>query len=182
MENLLLFGLCSIPLILISWRTILNPASHGFYRFLSWECILWLFLNNYRFWFYNPLSVWQILSWIFLFISVYMVIAGVILLKKSGKPSDKRDERTLYAFEKTSVLIDFGIFKYIRHPLYASLLFLTWGIYLKNITASLLLISVISTILLYITALLDEKECLLFFGDSYKEYMKKSKRFIPFVI
>jgi len=182
MEHLLLFGLCSIPLIIISRRTVLSPGSHGFYRFLSWECILWLFLKNYRFWFDNPFSLWQILSWIFLVISVYLVFAGAILLKKSGKPLNNRDDRTLYTFEKTSVLIDYGIYKFIRHPLYASLLFLTWGIFLKNFTITLLLISVISSVFLYITALLDEKECILYFGDAYRDYMKRSKRFIPFII
>jgi protein-S-isoprenylcysteine O-methyltransferase Ste14 len=115
-------------------------------------------------------------------VSLYLIIAGVRFLKKSGKPTPNRDEKTLYAFEKTSELIDSGIFKYIRHPLYSSLLFLTWGIFLKNITFMLFLVSVLSTGFLYLTALSDEKECILYFGDKYKEYMKRSKRFIPFVI
>ena len=181
MNHLLLFGLCSIPLIIISWRTLSSPKSHGFYRFLSWECILWLFLKNYSYWFNNPLGPWQILSWIFLIISVYLVIAGVLLLKQSGKPLINRNDRKLYTFEKTSVLVESGIFKYIRHPLYASLLFLTWGIFFKNTSPSLLLISVFSSVFLYITARFDEKECLIYFGKNYSEYMKRTKRFIPFI-
>lgn len=31
----------------------------------------------------------------------------------------------LFAFEKTSTLVYSGIFKYIRHPLYSPLIFLT---------------------------------------------------------
>jgi protein-S-isoprenylcysteine O-methyltransferase Ste14 len=105
-----------------------------------------------------------------------------VLLKKAGKQVKDRNEKTLYQFEKTSELIDHGIFKYIRHPLYSSLLFLTWGIFFKNITGSGLLVAMLSTVFLFLTAIFDEKECIKFFGDRYIEYMKRSKRFIPFVL
>jgi protein-S-isoprenylcysteine O-methyltransferase Ste14 len=111
-----------------------------------------------------------------------LIIAGVALMKKKGKPVKNRDEKELFQFEKTSELIDTGIFKYIRHPLYSSLLFLTWGIFLKNTTNLLLFVALSSSVFLYLTAIFDEKECLKFFGDQYREYMKRSKRFIPFVI
>jgi len=178
----MLFGILSFPLILISWRTLFNLRSHGFYRFFSWECIIWLFASNYKFWFHDPFSITQIMSWIFLFWSVYEVIAGVILLKKAGKPKNDRNGQMLYPFEKTSALVDHGIFRYIRHPLYSSLLFLTWGIFLKNPTVLLFLTAVLSSVMLYFTAIFDEKECVEYFGEKYKEYMKRSKRFIPFIV
>jgi protein-S-isoprenylcysteine O-methyltransferase Ste14 len=114
-------------------------------------------------------------------ISGYLVIAGVLLIKKSGKPVSERGEKTLYEFEKTSELIEDGIFNYIRHPLYSSLLFLTWGIFLKNPTDLLFVISLLSTVFLNLTAIFDEKECIKFFGVKYIEYMKRTKRFIPFI-
>lgn len=103
-------------------------------------------------------------------------------MKKIGKPEKNRNNKTLYQFEQTTELIDKGIFKYIRHPLYSSLLFLTWGIFLKNPTFELLFVTILSTIFLYLTAIFDEKECVIFFGDKYTEYMKRSKRFIPYLI
>jgi protein-S-isoprenylcysteine O-methyltransferase Ste14 len=109
-------------------------------------------------------------------------MAGVLLLKKSGKPVNDRNDQKLYQFEKTSELVEHGIFRYIRHPLYSSLIFLTWGILLKNITVQLLIIALLSTATLYITALFDEKECIQFFGEKYKAHMQRSKRFIPFII
>ena len=181
MERLIIFVILSLPVIYLSWRTIFNIKSHGFYRFFSWECILWLFVSNYKFWFVDPLIIKQIFSWIFLFYSVYLVITGVLLLKKKGKPLTNRDEKELFQFEKTSELIDQGIFKYIRHPLYSSLLFLTWGIFLKNTTNLLLLVAVVSSVFLYLTAIYDEKECIKYFGNQYCEYMKRTKRFIPFL-
>ena len=181
MERLIVFGILSLPLIFISWRNFFKVKSHGFYRFFSWECILWLLVSNYSFWFDNPFSIKQIFSWIFLLFAGYLIIAGVILMERRGKPIKNRDEKTLYQFEKTSVLIDTGIFKYIRHPLYSSLLFLTWGIFLKNTSDSLLLIALLSTAFLILTAIFDEIECVRFFGDKYSEYMKRSKRFIPYI-
>ena len=181
MNNFILFGILSIPVVIISWRSMFNLKSHGLYRFLSWECIIWLVVSNYKFWFENPFTVKQITSWIFLLFSGYLVITGVILLKKFGKQGEKRDEKELYQFEKTSELIDHGIYKYIRHPLYSSLLFLTWGVFLKNTTEILFFISILSTVFLFLTAIFDEKQCIKFFGDMYREYMKRSKRFIPFI-
>jgi protein-S-isoprenylcysteine O-methyltransferase Ste14 len=182
MERIIAFGILSLSIIIISWRTIFNIKSHGFYRFLSWECIIWLSVTNYQYWFHDPFSIKQIFSWLFLFISGYLVISGVILIKKIGKPVKNRDDKTLYQFEKTSELIDKGIFKYIRHPLYSSLLFLTWGIFLKNTAYLLLFAALLSTVFLYLTAIFEEKECMKFFGGKYYEYMKRSKKFIPFII
>ena len=182
MERIIVFGILSLPVIYLSWRTLFVVKSHGFYRFFSWECILWLFVSDYKLWFDDPFSIRQIFSWILLFVSVYMVIAGVALLKKKGKPLMNRDEKELFQFEKTTELIDQGIFNYIRHPLYSSLFFLTWGIFLKNTTTSLFFVALSSSLFLFFTAIFDEKECINFFGDKYVEYMKRSKRFIPFLI
>lgn len=182
MTNLLIFGLLSFPVICISKRNLFKPKSHGFYRFLSWECILWLFASNYRLWFNDPLSTHQIFSWLLLFIAIYPVIAGTIQLKKKGNSGKLREDQTLFQFEKTSTLVDSGIYKYIRHPLYSSLIFLTWGIFLKNTTLFLFVIAAFSTVFLYLAARFDEKECLEYFGEKYTGYMKRSKRFIPFLI
>jgi protein-S-isoprenylcysteine O-methyltransferase Ste14 len=182
MEKYLVFGIISILLILVSRRALFNLGNHGFYRFFAWECIAWLIVNNIIHWFDNPFSLAHLFSWLFLIISAYLAIVGVIMIRKIGNPSENREEGTLYKFERTTVLVDQGIFKYIRHPLYSSLIFLTWGIFLKNITVTLLVVSLISTVCLFLTALSDEKECREFFGDSYRNYMKRSKRFIPFLI
>ena len=182
MNRIIIFAILSIPVITISWRTIFNTRSHGFYRFFSWECIIWLFATNYRYWFIDPFSVHQIFSWFFLVVSIYPLVAGVVLLKKARKPKTNRDDTTLYQFEKTTELVEHGIYKYIRHPLYSSLLLLTWGIFFKNPSIELFVVSCLSTVFLYLTAILDEKECITFFGDKYVDYMKRSKMFIPIIL
>ncbi|OGW39433.1 MAG: hypothetical protein A2Y97_02570 [Nitrospirae bacterium RBG_13_39_12] len=182
MAELIVFGILSILLVIISWRTLFNIKSHGFYRFFSWECILWLAVNNYRYWFDNPFCIKQIFSWISLFYSLFLVIIGIKLMKRAEKTQKNRVDNALYRFEKTTELIETGIYKYVRHPLYGSLLFLTWGIYFKNTTPVLLMVSVISTIFLYLTARVEEKENITYFGEKYRDYMKRSKMFVPFLI
>jgi protein-S-isoprenylcysteine O-methyltransferase Ste14 len=182
-NEIIIFCILSVPIIYFSRHVAFNTKSHGFYRFLGWECIAWLFANNVKYWFNDPLSWNQILSWIFLLYASYIVIAGVILLKNLGKADQvARLDNSLYNFEKTTELVDTGLYKLIRHPLYGSLIFLSWGVYLKNTTKiGLLLICILSTILFYITAKFDEKECIQYFGEKYRNYMNRSKMFIPFV-
>lgn len=183
MNRVILFLLLSVPVIGLSWRTLFNIKSHGFYRFFCWECILWLLVTNYKYWFLYPFSWNQILSWILLIISGFFIVAGVHQMKRMGKSKlAERGEQTLFAFEKTTSLITTGIFKFIRHPLYSSLLFLTWGIFLKKPDIELFLTSILSTIFLYITSRYDEKECIQYFGQAYIDYMKKSKGFIPYIL
>ena len=182
MSDLIIFGILSLLIILISWRTLFNVKSHGFYRFFSWECMAWLLASNYKFWFANPFSIPQIISWILLVYSAYLAIAGLLIMKAKGEIDKSRDEKNLFGFEKTTQLIDTGVFKYIRHPLYSSLIFITWAIFLKNATLLLLVIALISTFFLYRTSRLDEKECISYFGKEYNDYMIRTYMFIPFII
>ena len=181
MVKIIVFIILSIPVIYVSRKSLLSASHHGFYRFLAWECILWLAISNITYWFDDPFSLAQIISWICLFYCIYPVTAGVIEMKKMGKSDETRDH-SLHGFEKTKDLVETGIFRYIRHPLYSSLLFLTWGILFKHITLSLLIIALLSTVFLFATAITEEKENIAYFGEKYKDYMKRTRMFVPFVI
>ena len=65
--------------------------------------------------------------------------------------------------------------------MYAALLFLTWGAYLKDLSLPSSALASVASIALFITALRDEAECLQHFGADYAEYMRTSKRFVPFI-
>jgi len=41
--------------------------------------------------------------------------------------------------------------------------------------------ALLASILLYLTARADERECLQFFGEEYRSYMQRSRRFIPWL-
>jgi len=180
--KLLIFLLASAGNVWISRASLRTPRSHGFYRFFAWEFMLILFLLNVDRWFTAPLAWNQWISWLLLFASLVPLAFGVRSLVKKGKPVDRRDgEPQLLAFEKTSALVTSGVYRYIRHPLYSSLLFLAWGIFFKSLTWPGAALTLAATVCLFATALADEAECVRFFGEAYREYMKRSKRFVPFL-
>lgn len=180
MTSWIFFGAGSIILVAISWKSLNNLHSHGFYRFFAWECILLLFLINVRYWFRNPFAWYQLIAWMLLVISLFPLVYGVHSLRTSGRPTTKRQgDDSLLGFEKTTSLVTTGIYRYIRHPLYGSLLFLAWGIYFKLPSLIGTALVSVTTAFLFATARADEEECIQFFGDQYIDYMKRTKMFIP---
>jgi protein-S-isoprenylcysteine O-methyltransferase Ste14 len=113
-------------------------------------------------------------SWILLIISLYSVITGYLLLKRKGKPTVN--------FENTSLLVKTGIYRLIRHPLYLSVFLLGTGIMLKKPESFQLLLGIINLAAVWITAKIEENEMIEKFGDEYRQYMKKTKMFIPYVV
>jgi len=170
-----------LVILVISRASIIKPRSHGFWRFFAWEIILVLAAVNLNSWFTNPFSWHQILSWTLLILSVVPLVVGTQSLIKRGKPIDHReDEPQLLALEKTTTLVTTGIYHYIRHPLYSSLLFLTWGIFFKSPGWLVGSLTILASCCIYLTARADELECINFFGENYRSYMQTTKRFIPF--
>ncbi|MEJ8853955.1 isoprenylcysteine carboxylmethyltransferase family protein [Variovorax robiniae] len=172
----------SAALLHVSRGALRQPGSHGFYRFFAWECILLLVLLNLPVWGDDPLAPHQLLSWVLLVASAWLPVHAVRLLKRVGQPTEERKDEALLGFEKTSTLVTSGAFRYIRHPMYAALIFLAWGAFLKQFSWFGLVLVLAATVLLFITALRDEKECLQHFGEAYRAYMRGTRRFIPFVL
>jgi protein-S-isoprenylcysteine O-methyltransferase Ste14 len=179
--KLALFVIVSAWLVYFSSASLRVPRSHGFYRFFAFECILALFLLNVGRWFYNPFSPAQCISWILLVASGFLALHGAILLRRLGRPDQDRQDVPLIGFEKTTTLVTEGAYRYLRHPLYSSLLLLALGIFFKGPTLPAGVLVVGATGFLLATAMADEAECVRFFGPSYQEYMKRTKRFIPFL-
>jgi protein-S-isoprenylcysteine O-methyltransferase Ste14 len=179
--KIIIFLIASFGIFWISRLALSNRQHHGFYRFFSWEVILILFLLNVNLWFKNPLSFRQIISWISLLISLGLIIAGVTSLQSQGKIDKNHMDVTLLGIEKTTLLVTTGIYHYIRHPFYSSLLFLGWGIFLKNLTWTGMFLVMINTILVFVTAQKEEAENIRFFGTLYQNYMDKTKLFVPFL-
>jgi len=182
MWKIIVFLLGTGLLIYVSRASLRFTRSHGFYRFFAWELILVLFLLNVDVWFVNPFAWYQLIAWTLLFASLVPLISGVRALRDRGKPDGgRRKDPSLLAFENTSQLVTTGVYGYIRHPLYSSLLLLTWGIFFKSPGWLGLSLSIGTTLLLLATARADEAECIRFFGEPYRDYMGRSKRFIPFL-
>jgi protein-S-isoprenylcysteine O-methyltransferase Ste14 len=182
MLKLITFVVVSAGLIYISRASLRAPRSHGFYRFFAWEFIVALFLLNVDVWFRNPFSWHQIISWLLLFASFIPLGFGVHSLATQGKAAKRRaDDAQLLAFEKTTRLITTGVYAYIRHPLYSSLLLLAWGVFFKAPGWSGVLLVLAATLSLIATARADETECVRYFGPSYQAYMEHTRMFVPYI-
>lgn len=174
MKNIVLIG-GTLFIILFSWfLSIKYRRYHGIARFFAFESVFILVLLNIRIWFVNPFSFQQIISWILLILSIYVVVTGYLLLKRKGKPDSN--------FENTSVLVKSGIYGYIRHPLYLSIFLLGTGIMLKDPAPFQIVLGIINLVAVYITARIEENEMKSKFGDEYRVYMTETKMFIPYVL
>jgi protein-S-isoprenylcysteine O-methyltransferase Ste14 len=179
--KVIIFIVASAGLVWLSWSSLRDLRSHGFYRFFAFEVIVILILLNIDYWFYEPFSTYQIISWFLLLISLILVIHGFQLLHKVGKPDSKRKDSSLIGIERTTELVTVGAYRYIRHPIYSSGLFGIWGIFFKQPSWLGFFLAAISTFFLTVTAKIEEEENIHFFGDVYKSYMNKTKMFIPFI-
>jgi len=178
---LLIFVVGSAVIVYVSRASLLAPRSHGFYRFFAWETILALAVLNLERWFADPFAWYQLVSWFLLIISLFLVIHGVRLLRQMGKQNAQRDDAPMLEFEKTTTIVTAGAYRYIRHPLYSSLLFLAWGVACKSPGWLNILLALIATLFLVATARVEEVEDVRFFGPAYQEYMQRTKMFIPFL-
>ena len=165
----------TILIMLFSWfLSIRYKRYHGIVRFFAFESVFILVLLNAKVWFNYPFSPNQLISWVLLFLSIYVVVTGYLLLKRMGKPDNN--------FENTSRLVKSGIYRYIRHPLYLSIFLLGTGIMLKDPGKLQLILAAVNLVAVYFTARIEEGEMIAKFGEEYRTYMTESKMFIPFIL
>lgn len=171
MVELGIFILLSILLLAF---TLSRPHRHRFPRFFAFERAFGLVFLNARSWFQDPLSPRQLISWIFLSSSVVLVVHGFRLLHTAGSPEDN--------IEDTTLLVKIGAYRYIRHPIYCSLLLAGVGAFLKAPSGLGFLLFTFVFIFLFVTARVEEEDNIKRFGDEYLTYMKTTKMFLPFLI
>ncbi|MDR3676945.1 MAG: isoprenylcysteine carboxylmethyltransferase family protein [Acidobacteriota bacterium] len=182
MVRLDIFLVVSAGITQLSWRSMRDLRSHGFYHFFAFELLSVLILLNAPIWFRCPLSPRQLVSWFFGAASIGLAIEGFRLLRLIGRPTPAASRSTNLPFENTTTLVTVGAYRYIRHPLYASLLAVVWCAYLKNpLAISGIALAVGASVLLIATSIAEERENLVRFGAAYADYMKRTRRFIPFL-
>ena len=171
--KLLVFLLLTIGIAAFSWPTLRNPRAHGFFRFFAFEMTILLVLANSKYWFQDPFTLRQIISWLLLIGSVLLVIHGVYLLRKVGEP--------VVGLEDTTQLVKSGAYSYIRHPMYCSLLLFGAGALLKHFSLTSVSLCLALIAFLIATARIEEEENTLRFGMQYTDYLKKTKMFVPYI-
>jgi len=171
--KLVIFAVASVGIIFVSWTSFRHPRSHGFYRFFAFEFILALIVLNLEGWFRDPFSPLQIISWVLLICSIVLAAHGFYLLRVVGRPKS--------GIESTTALVKLGAYKYIRHPLYSSLLFLAWGAFFKDVSFPGSILALVCTVFIVATGKIEEAENLDKFGAEYAAYIKTTRMFIPFL-
>lgn len=97
----------------------------------------------------DPFGHCQLISWLCLCVSLFLVIHGVRVSGRVGRP----DERGADA----------------------------WGALVKSPSWAAVGLAAVATGLLTATARAEEAEDVRYFGAAYREYMARTKMFIPFV-
>ena len=80
----------------------------------------------------------------------------------------------------SSLITDRGPYRWIRHPLYLSSLLMIWSN--PELALDRLLFNLIFTIWVVIAILLEERDLVSAYGDSYRSYQSKVPILIPFLI
>jgi protein-S-isoprenylcysteine O-methyltransferase Ste14 len=84
--------------------------------------------------------------------------------------------------EDTQAVVEIGAYRYIRHPLYASLMLLGWGVFFKGVDFPSGILAFGATIFWIMTARYEERFNLERLGAAYSEYMERTKKFVPFLL
>ena len=87
-----------------------------------------------------------------------------------------------YQIKKNHELVSKGIYQYIRHPIYLSVILVYTGGLIISQTYLFTVFLIILSIWAYSHGKREEKILLKQFGGNYHDYMKKTKMFIPFII
>jgi protein-S-isoprenylcysteine O-methyltransferase Ste14 len=95
---------------------------------------------------------------------VGLVMSKVVLANWATAPPDKPVTR--------------GLYRYSRHPMYVAAFISFLGISIATASWVFLVFTIVITALSFYFAPLEEQACLEQYGDSYRDYMKRTPRFL----
>lgn len=171
--------------MLLAWvsrASLRAPESHGFFRFIAWELMLVLVVLNIDGWYDAPLTLTQLICGFLMAASLFLVVVSYLALLQFGKQDRSRNDGPLLGFEKTTALVSNGIYAWIRHPMYSSLILLDWGLFFKKISWLSGGIALLAFVFLILATLAEERENLNYFGEQYRDYMDRTRRYLPFLV
>jgi protein-S-isoprenylcysteine O-methyltransferase Ste14 len=111
-----------------------------------------------------------------------MLIAGAVLRRYCFNALGKSFTGTVIVTQDQRIVQD-GVYRYVRHPSYTAAILMFTGMGLALGSWISVAILFLAHCLLYgIRVAVEEKALLETLGEPYREYMTRTKRFIPFFI
>lgn len=134
--------------------------------------LVWWYLELPRVLFWGSHMLPRYFGWTLVFAGAYVLFVALKqynLQAFSGweqlhQPDGRAEAETL----KTS-----GINGLVRHPLYFGSLLLFWGFFLHQAHLAAFLVTIISTLYIFVGTRLEEKKLLQRFGREYRKYCRK---------
>lgn len=117
----------------------------------------------------------------FTFLSSSICLVGLLLGLWAVWVTRKAKITILPDIRKGSTLISSGPYKYIRHPMYSSVLLFCLGLLFTNYNIYGSVCFLFLFIVLSLKVRYEEEKLLDYFSD-YKNYMLKTKRIIPYLV
>jgi protein-S-isoprenylcysteine O-methyltransferase Ste14 len=182
MQELFAFIAGTAVLAYVSRASLRTTKAHGFYRFFAWELMLVLVVYNMNGWYNSAPTLDQTICSILMGLSLLLFIVSYLSLRLFGQRDANRNEIPLLEFEKTTALVTRGIYRYIRHPMYSSLLCLDWGLFFKQMSWLSGIVAFFASLFMVAATLAEESENINYFGAPYREFMRRTKRFVPYLV
>ena len=111
---------------------------------------------------------------------ICMISGGAVMLLFTRKFFFDLSGADVFRKTQTSQqLIKTGLYKYVRHPLYAATLVFVWGIFLWQPVMSNLVSCICISLYTIIGIRFEEKKLINEFGDSYLEYRSQTPMLVP---
>lgn len=121
-------------------------------------------------------------------INYYLMLSGLaifglgVLIRWISILQLKKDFTVDVAINKTHKLKETGMYKFIRHPSYLGLFLIVLGLSIAmNTLISLFVLSIPVFLAIVYRIKIEEQILISEFGNNYKEYMKRTKKIIPFI-
>jgi len=111
----------------------------------------------------------------------FLVLVGITLAITARKQLDSNWTHAYdYQIKREHTLVTDGIYQYIRHPIYSGIIFTSLGVQLI-VQSYLFFFALLALPWCYYWGKREEKILSTHFGMEYKNYMKKTKMFIPYI-
>lgn len=151
------------------WSLLLRPVA---FLVMLGLIVLYFIEPSGSAWLFLPLPLWLRVS------GVLLGAAGILLLVWVHRTLGMQWSTTLQ-FKEGHTLNTSGPYKFIRHPMYASLLIIFVG--LSLISSFWPFMAMVVILLLFFNRIIGREESMMIdqFGEEYRVYMKRTGRILP---